>query len=224
MYNYNKCNCYRIKEKKYVSNCDFPKNHNYCKESSLPQSDCCCKTELKKLLQIISKPPLNSYVDFTKFTLYTMSTSTSQDATTINNLSFCCDNSLINYTDSTDFNTTSLCNLTAVSFQLINPAINLPLFSQCLRKIISPSIVKNPCCTEKDTDCCCDSSKASLLASSLGSVNLYVSGALGSLLNATVLAVTDNVAILTQTASSGSPSVPTTKIYFICLSNIELLG
>lgn len=243
MNNYNKYNSYRIKEKRYVGNCEVPKDENCCKvpcqtesncckkpchtESNCFQteSNCCAKDEFKSLLQLISKPDLSNYVDFTTFTLYTMSTSTAQDATTINNLSFCFDNSIINYSDGSDFNTVSICDLTAISFQLVNPSVNLPIFSQCLREIIRPSMVKNTCRKEdKDDDCCCNGSKASLLASNLGGANLYVSGALGSLLNARVLAITGDVAILTQTSSTGSPAVPTTKIYFVDLADIELLG
>lgn len=223
------------------------KKDNSCNQQSSKQSDknkgndknknkhenCnCYKKALRESLELLSCSPFNSYVNFSSFTLYGQSYSTATNATTLKSIVSCnCD--LIEYTDGSQFNTASLCDLVGYSFQILNPTSNLPLFLSSLQDYLCccKGQCNNCCCPQPscvcDCDCdscCCNDSKAAKLNSLLGPVNLYVKGTLGTITGATLLAVVDDIAWVSTTTTSGSPAVTTTTIFAIPLYNIEFLG
>lgn len=196
-------------------------------------SDCnCYKKDLRESFELLGSNLINSYVNFSSFTLYGQSARTAQNATTLKSLATCnCD--LIEYTDGTPFTSASLCDLVAYSFQLLNPTVNLPLFVTGLQNILcnckgycNNNICPQPTCNcncDCD-DCCCTDGIASRLMATLGTVNIFVRGNIDPILNATVLAVTDRLVYLSTATAVGCPSIPAATIYVVPLDNIELIG
>lgn len=215
-------------------------NDTYIKESNFikeQNKECnCYKKALRESFEILSCSPFNSYVDFSRFTLYGHSCHTSRCNTTLKSVSSCnCD--LLEYSDNTPFNTASLCDLVGYSFQLLNPSTNLPLFSCALKDYLchhkgecQSCHHKTSCSCDCDCDnCCCNSGKAAKLNSLLGLVNLCVKGTLGSITDATLLAIADDIVWLSAVIEcpsnpSGEPGTLASVIYAIPLYNIEFLG
>lgn len=196
------------------------------------EKNCCCKKDLRESFELLSSSLLSSYINFSSFTLYTQSIKTAVGATTLKSIVSCnCD--LIEYSDSSSFNTASLCDLVGYSFQLVNPTTNLPLFASALDRILcnckgnckSYECPKNSCSCNCDCDdCCCNEGKSAKLSNALGPINLYVNGTLGPILGATLLAIDCNMAWLALTTTTGSPVVPITTIYAIPMCSIALIG
>lgn len=235
MFNSNNCNCNKThcfnSQNSNVSHDSCNNTNSY--QPTTTDSDCnCFKKDLRESFEILASNIINSYINFSSFTLYTQTTTTAPNATTLRSLDTCnCD--LIEYSDGSLFTSASLCALVGYSFQLLNPTVNLPLFVTALENILCTckGYCNNAYCPQSSCvchcdcdDCCCADGIEAKLSSTLGTVNVFVKGSLGTISNARVLATTDSLVFLAVSETSGSPVVPTSTIYVVPFENIELLG
>ncbi|MGL4346333.1 MAG: hypothetical protein ACRCTE_14130 [Cellulosilyticaceae bacterium] len=179
------------------------------------KSDLTCAEYLNNILNSLFCTSFKKLFIPSSFTLYTSTTYTAPDATTIKSLPSC-NNNLVEFSDGSALNYASICNLTGLSFLLNDPTTTLPLITSALKNL--GSNCKYPCYSE------CNSGKAQKLCAALDTVNLQVYGSIGYLANVNVLDVAENAVWVVEINTAGSPPVTTARVYVICLDNIEFIG
>ncbi|MGL4772500.1 MAG: hypothetical protein ACRC2K_02950 [Clostridium sp.] len=172
----------------------------------------CCKHALQEAMKLLFKSPFNSYIDPTKFTLFTPAFSTAALATQIKNITSC-NGDGITFSDGTAYTYTTFCDLSGFNVQLLTPAVNVPLFLQAIQSVICAYDPHKDCCY--NDSCCCNSSKAAYLAGSLSTVNIKADG-FGALTALTVAAVTDDLAIFVDKTTG--------VVSFVCLNALKFIG
>lgn len=222
--NFRNIDNYQVPRYPKLSTFDNDKGKNRDKDT------CCCKEGLGEALNVLLSPQLRNLINLNSFQLRGQNFSTSL-ATTLISTSNCPDG-VITYSDPTEptagglFNTTTLCDLTFVSFQLLADAAGTPVgftnrdrFIEFIQRAVC-SVDPNRLCGKHEEECCCNQGKASFLRNTLGPVNFRInSSATGAIVeNVTVIAVTNNVAWFIDSALSQP------RAYIACLDQIVQLG
>lgn len=195
------------------------------RDSSDNRDRCCCKKAIKKSLDILLNPCIRTLIDLTSFTLIGQNFTTDPGNTTIKSISNCGD-SLITFSDPTgNLSITTLCDLVAIRFNLV-PVASTPansedelmtMFTIMVQKFLPKINTKKFCCTHED-ECCCNKTKASFLANSIGTVNVQINTSAleaNPLLELSLITVTDEIAWFFDNNNN---------VIIICLDDIVALG
>lgn len=220
----NSCNNFFSNMRDDCCSDDFTSNRCNSRPSN-NNNGCCCKRAMKRSLDILLNPSVRNLIDLTSFTLIGQNFTTDTGATTIKSISSCGD-SLITFSDATgNLSITTLCDLAAISFSLVpftsTPANSeeelMAMFTVLIRKFLPKVNPKKFCCTPED-ECCCNHSKASFLANSIGTVNVQVNSSTldpNPVLNSSLITVTDEIAWFFDENNN---------VLIVCLDDIVALG
>ena len=174
---------------------------------------CCCKESLRKALQILSNPLFDSLIDPATFSLVGDNFDTALG--NLSGISSCGDGSLTHTNaETSNVTKTTFCDIILIGFTLTTDEGTLADFIKLLLKSVPKLDPKGLCCKENE-GCCCNVTKASLLANTMSLVTVgFNTSALvpNTREGIRVLAVTKGIAWLYNTTLN--------RVYVACLNGI----